>query len=195
MNCFIGLTICKLLPGFPLRWLADKLLPHCRRARRDYRTASTILKPILAERYAEIAAAPREGRTPNLPDDAIEWFRNASKGRQYNEVDLQLGLAVAAMHTTSDLVSQSILNLCAHPEVVAPLREEAISVLKQYGWQKVALTELRLLDSFLKETQRMKPINMCKLSGHDRKFVSTDNCAISFLASSRHSGRRAAQWC
>jgi cytochrome P450 len=71
-----------------------------------------------------------------------------------------LGLSIAAIHTTSDLVGQAVLNLGAHPEMIEPLRKEAIEVLQKNGWKKVALTELYLLDSFLKETQRMKPIAM-----------------------------------
>ncbi|MGY6405675.1 cytochrome P450, partial [Vibrio parahaemolyticus] len=69
-------------------------------------------------------------------------------------------LTNAAIHTTSDLIGQSILNLCKYPDVIPHLREEVIQVLQKYGWQKVALTEVRLLDSFLKETQRFKPVGM-----------------------------------
>lgn len=119
-----------------------------------------MLQPTLDERHKEIAAAEREGRKPQLPDDSIEWFRNASHGRCYDEVDIQMGLAVAAIHTTSDLLVQALLNLGARPELLQPLREEAIAVLRQHGLQKTALYELRLLDSFFKETQRLKPISM-----------------------------------
>lgn len=132
----------------------------CRQAQRDYKAGADLLAPVLAEREAEIEMAQRQARSPELPDDAIEWFRASAKGRVYNEVDLQMGLAVAAVHTTSDLLTQSLLNLCAHPEYCDQLRQEVVQVLGKYGWQKVALTELRLLDSFLKETQRLKPINM-----------------------------------
>lgn len=115
------------------------------------------------QRHEEISKAKKEGRAPELPDDAIEWFRNAAHGRPYNESDLQLGLAIAAIHTTSDLLCQAVLNLCAHPEFVEPLRQEVVDVLGKFGLQKVALTELRLLDSFFKETQRLKPIGMASM--------------------------------
>lgn len=128
--------------------------------RRDHRKAAAIIAPEIKRRHEEIAAAKREGRTPDLPDDSIEWMRSASHGRKYHEVNMQLGLAIAAIHTTSDLLTQAMLNLCAHPEAVVPLRQEVLDVLGKYGWQKVALTELRLLDSFFKETQRLKPVGM-----------------------------------
>lgn len=54
--------------------------------------------------------------------------------------------------------------------MVEPLRTEAIAVLKEYGLQKIALTELRILDSFLKETQRLKPVGMASM----RRFATED---------------------
>lgn len=161
VNCFTAIAICRLVPS-PLRWLAERLLPICRKVRADRRAGAELLAPILAERNQEIEAAEREGREPNLPDDSIEWYRKAAKGRPYNDIDLQIGLSMAAIHTTSDLLGQGLLNLCVHPEMMEPLRNEAVEVLSKFGWKKVALIELHLLDSFLKETQRMKPITMSK---------------------------------
>lgn len=131
--------------------------------RRDYRQAVAILAPEFKARDREVAAAKQEGRNPDLPDDAIEWFRSAAHGRTYDESNLQVALAVAAIHTTSDLLTQAMLNLCSHPEIVEPLRQEIVDVLSKFGLQKVALTELRLLDSFFKETQRLKPIGMSSM--------------------------------
>jgi hypothetical protein len=159
VNTMIAIAICKFVPSF-IRPAVVQWLPLCRKVRRDYATCSSILKPVLEEREREIASAEQEGRKPDLPDDSIEWFRSASRGREYRQIDIQISLQVAAIHTTSDLLCQALLNLCAHPELVAPLREEVKDVLGKYGWQKVALTELRLLDSFFKETQRLKPISM-----------------------------------
>lgn len=161
VNFFGGITVVKAYPG-PLRWFAEKTLPICRNVRRDYNQAGKILAPVFKQRDAEIAAAKRENREPNLPDDSIEWFRKAARGRPYGELDVQLGISMAAIHTTSDLLGQTIFNLCAHPELIEPLREEAIVTLKKHGWEKTGLAEMNLLDSVFKETQRMKPISMSK---------------------------------
>lgn len=146
----------------PVRWPVERVLPICRTVRRDRAAAARILAPILAERKAEIEAAKREGREPCLPDDSIEWFRKSSRGRPYNDSDLQLELTFVTYITTSDLLGQALLNLGAHPEMVEPLRNEAVEVLKKHGWKKIALTELYILDSFLKETQRLKPFDISK---------------------------------
>ena len=51
------------------------------------------------------------------------------------DVETQIGLSLAAIHTTSDLITQSVVNLCKYPEVIPALREEALDVLSKYGWQ------------------------------------------------------------
>jgi hypothetical protein len=177
VSIFTAVTICKMVPP-PFRWFAERVLPICRKVRSDRRKGAKLLAPILAERAAEIAAAKKEGRAPNLPDDSIEWLRNSAKGRKYDVSMLQLGLAMAAIHTTSDLLGQALLNLGAHPEMIEPMRNEAIEVLRTHGWSKVALTELRIMDSFFKETQRMKPISMCTYLNHKAKLELIESNSI-----------------
>ncbi|USW55910.1 Putative cytochrome P450 [Septoria linicola] len=162
VNLFMAIGVTKVFHP-AIRPVIDLISPLNRKCRRDHTRAAAILKPVLEAREKEINAAEKEDRSPELPDDSIEWFRNAAHGRAYQDTDLQLALAIAAIHTSSDLLCQAILNFCAHSDIQTPLRQEAVDVLKKYGLQKVALTELRLLDSFFKETQRLKPINMASM--------------------------------
>lgn len=159
VNLFTAIRATKYFHPL-LRPLVDLFAPLNRQVRRDQAVVATILEPILQQRYEEILLAEREGREPNLPDDSIEWFRKSSNGRPYPEVFIQLGLAQVAIQTTSSQLTQCLLNLCAHPEYVEPLRQEALEVLSKNGLRKPALTDLQLLDSFLKETQRLKPESM-----------------------------------
>ncbi|XP_044717952.1 cytochrome p450 domain-containing protein [Hirsutella rhossiliensis] len=59
---------------------------------------------------------------------------------------------------------------CDHPELIEPLREEIIAVLSQSGWSKRSLYSLKLMDSVLKESQRMKPISVASM----RRFTTAD---------------------
>jgi hypothetical protein len=54
---------------------------------------------------------------------------------------------MAAMHTTSEALTQAVLDCCRHPEVVQPLREKVIRVIGEEGWSKTGLYKLRLMDS------------------------------------------------
>lgn len=48
--------------------------------------------------------------------------------------------------------------LARHPDMFQPLRDEIVEVLGRDGLKKTALYNLKLMDSFIKECQRLKPI-------------------------------------
>jgi len=145
------------------RPFVDLVSPLNRRVRKDQAAAAAVLQPVLRDRQKEIRAAQEQCREPNLPNDSIEWFRSAANGRSYPDIWIQLGLTQVAIQTTSDLMCQCVLNLCAHPQYVVSLREEAVKILGEHGLRKEGLAELRLLDSFIKETQRLKPVSMTSM--------------------------------
>jgi hypothetical protein len=60
--------------------------------------------------------------------------------------------------------TNSMLNLAARPECVAPLREELQEVIASEGWTKTSLTKLRKMDSFLKESERTTGSGACATS-------------------------------
>lgn len=64
-------------------------------------------------------------------------------------------MGLVAVHTTAENTTQAVLQLCESTELVEPLRQEVIKVLSEDGWAKTTLSKLRLMDSFLKEVQRM----------------------------------------
>lgn len=79
---------------------------------------------------------------------------DASKGRPYDAATAQLGLSFTAIHSTTEMVSGLISDLCAHPEYFEPLRAEIVSILGDKDWSKKGLHDLKLMDSAMKESQR-----------------------------------------
>ncbi|GLA86353.1 hypothetical protein AtubIFM56815_010614 [Aspergillus tubingensis] len=96
--------------------------------------------------------------TEPLADETSVAFEKAAKGRPYDPVGAQLILSVGAIHTTSDLTCQTMTHLAQNPEIVEPLRKEIVDTLQQHGWKKVALYNMKLLDSVIRESQRLKPV-------------------------------------
>jgi cytochrome P450 len=84
--------------------------------------------------------------------------------QQKNYAAAQLTLSMAAIHTTTEGLTQALLDLCIRPEFVRPLREEVIKVVGEEGWTKQAIYKLRLMDSFLKESQRFHPPNFLSMN-------------------------------
>lgn len=108
------------------------------------------------------------GLKPPKTADTIGWMYEIARERreQKNYVSGQLSLTLAAIHTTTEAMTQAMLDLCEHPEVAQSIREEVIRVIGSEGWSKTALYKLRLMDSFLKESQRVHPPNISKHSPH-----------------------------
>jgi cytochrome P450 len=132
-------------------------LPRCRRLRAQVRAARRIMEPVLEKRRQLRRRLQAEGKQISAIDDAIEWFDRAAKGRPYDPVSAQLILSVAAIHTTADLTCQTLIHLAQNPEICEPLRREIVDTLL-HGWKKTALYNMKLLDSVIRESQRLKPI-------------------------------------
>ena len=66
-----------------------------------------------------------------------------------------------------DSLAETLLNLSQYPEVLQELREEIVAVLRaEGGMTKAALYNLKLMDSVVKESQRMRPILLGKFCSH-----------------------------
>lgn len=162
VNAFLAAYKLRLYPKL-LRPVVHWFLPECRLLRRQYAQARDVIEPVIKERQEEKRKAVEAGLPVPVYDDAIDWAQEESAKTPYEPATFQLALAAAAVHTTTDLISQTIVELLTHPELIQPLRDEIIEVLRIHGWTKAGLYNLKLMDSILKETQRVKPINMVSM--------------------------------
>lgn len=93
-----------------------------------------------------------------------QWLQTAlraSKLTRYTVADFQLGLSLAAIHTTTELLTHALLDIvAAGPHLINDLRKEIISVFGESSpdgplFTKTRLYSMRLLDSAIKESQRV----------------------------------------
>ncbi|KAL8343546.1 hypothetical protein RB601_004247 [Gaeumannomyces tritici] len=138
----------------PLVYLSD---PGCTTMRNMLARASCVVDSIVASRRKERQECHARGISTPVYNDAIQWAESEAAGVYYNPTDVQLGLSFAAIHTTSDLLTQTLIWLAQGPEAVEALRVEMLEVLPVSGWKKSSLYNLKLLDSAIKEAQRLKP--------------------------------------
>ncbi|KAL8728454.1 MAG: hypothetical protein Q9181_005341 [Wetmoreana brouardii] len=119
---------------------------------------------LLCPFITELQAAEKPIATPESdgPPPLLHWM--AKNGRKENERDpvniarRQIFLGLGSIHTTASAANHAILDLCAHPEVVEPLRQEIAEVMNGNDHlEKQDLAKLWRLDSFLSESQRMNP--------------------------------------
>jgi cytochrome P450 monooxygenase 1 len=150
------LAACHALCVWPrfLQPLVHWFLPGCRRVRAHLREARNIIQPLVDKKRAEITTSMKPS------DNLVRWMDEISRGRQFDAVHSLIATSIAAIHTTSDLFSQLLIDLCKEPELIDSLRKEVIMVITSEGWKRSALQHLKLMDSVLKESQRLKPALM-----------------------------------
>jgi cytochrome P450 len=157
INAFTAAQELRLLPEF-LRPFAVRYLPTSRKAQGQLKQARKIINPVLKERRA----AERAGKGVEY-HDAIQWLEDTSKGRPYDPAAAQLALSAAAIHTTTDLFTQTLLDICGREDLIREMREEIVAVVQAEGWKKTTLYKLKLMDSVIKECQRLKPMAIGEL--------------------------------
>lgn len=161
VDTFMASNLLRLCPGL-LRPVVYWFIPTCTRLRKEVRDAKRLILPEVERRRKRAEQALAAGEKPPKAADTIGWMVEMSKGRQVDYVAGQLSLTTAAIHTTAETTSKCIYQLCDNPEIVQPLREEMIQVLREDGWSKTSLYKMKLLDSFLKEVQRINGLATSK---------------------------------
>ncbi|KAL2867451.1 cytochrome P450 [Aspergillus lucknowensis] len=162
----------------PLVPIVHWFLPSCRALRACVRAGRPFVERVLAARREEQRRNPNQGKDEKQREreksiNALSWIDGVAgeTGTRYDATLTQLRLAYAAVHTTSDLMTKVVAAICEHEELVGPLREEIVAVIKEHGWTEAALAKMVLLDSVLKETQRLEPLASMTLSRIAREPV------------------------
>ncbi|KAI1758310.1 cytochrome P450 monooxygenase [Xylaria castorea] len=143
-----------------LRPYIGRLFPECRRVNDYFGRSRKVMDPLLKKRREMKQAALAAGQPAPVFNDALEWIEQESKALNsgYDPVEFQLILSTVAISTTADLLQITLVELIQHPESMQAVRDEIIHVLRQEGWKKSSLYNMKLLDSVIKETQRIQPI-------------------------------------
>ncbi|KAF7536103.1 hypothetical protein G7054_g4850 [Neopestalotiopsis clavispora] len=160
MDLFITSYIMRMAPPI-LRPIAYWFIPQARAIRKAVKDAHDIIDPEVARRKKAIDAALAAGEKPPKTADALGWMYESAKRRNV-EVEYSnssMAMAMAAIHTTTETLSQALLDICQYPDVADQLREEVVNVVGENGWAKTSLYKLKLMDSFLKEGQRIHPMS------------------------------------
>ncbi|KLU88223.1 hypothetical protein MAPG_07210 [Magnaporthiopsis poae ATCC 64411] len=149
-------------------------LPQCMSSRAMKKRARKIVEPLVAKRRQERQEAIAKNMPPPVHNDAIEWGDLEADPSSYDPTNFQMMLSFAAIHTTSTLLGQTLVKLAERPDYVQALRDEMIAVLPDGGWTKLTLYKLKLLDSAIKEVQRLWPGSKAGLMRGASKDVVLD---------------------
>nr|QPP19369.1 PenF [Penicillium steckii] len=145
------------------RFIRPLLAPFMLRRLKRYRAiARRLLQPVLDK----IVEDMKNGQTKNKKagGDLMRYILN-----HYNDEPVmehlardQLNASFAAMHTTTICITQTMFDMAARPEYIAPLREELASIMETDGaldgrLHKQSMVKLAKMDSVVRESQRTNP--------------------------------------
>lgn len=160
-----------------LRGIVAPFVKEVKSLKHFKKRGSDLLKPILdAQGVKERSEKLVSGDNIDEQGTMISWIlKHSNENERYDPLKLannQMGLSMAAIHTTSMATTAAIYDLAAHPEYIQPLRDEIQQVIDEDGkdvdgdgmmkLKKSSMPKLWKLDSFLKESQRFTPPGLRK---------------------------------
>lgn len=163
VDSFVAVRMLRYWPPF-LQPLAYWLSPQCRKLRNKFAMASELLRPLEESHLRRKRKALEAGLAMPEPQDTVGMMLDATEGQGIDIPCGQLFLTAASLHTTTELVTQTIFELAGKPHLIDALRQEVTSVVGGPGITKASLYQLKLMDSLLKEVQRLHPMDVCMCS-------------------------------
>ncbi|KAK5957437.1 hypothetical protein OHC33_001811 [Knufia fluminis] len=151
-------------------WIRNIIAPFTkciRDVRANQKLTEDIVRPRVEERV-ELLQNLKSGKAK--PDDPLQWLMNNTPEKATDiafQAKQQLGLSLASIHTTGNLLTQCFLDLAAYSEYQQILRKEILEVLEEQGSNNITkqtITKLRKLDSFVREVQRFAPSSLVSVN-------------------------------
>ncbi|KAF9888074.1 hypothetical protein FE257_009339 [Aspergillus nanangensis] len=155
IDAFVTARDLRLWPSITHR-IVHWFLPSAKRLRKHTTVATGIIQAEIRKRDLIRQGKLPEEDPPRTHADALDWFREVARGRPYDETTIQIGLSLAAIHTTSNLITNVMYDLTAYPQYIQPLRDEIKAIVAEDGMlKKTSLTKMKMMDSVMKESQRV----------------------------------------
>ncbi|KAK4203155.1 putative cytochrome P450 E-class, group IV, partial [Triangularia verruculosa] len=153
MSYFMAVYDLHAYPAWS-RPIVHWFLPNAKACRKIVPQARSIINNVLDKRNQEAEAAKRAGKRAPEYNDTLAWSQAAANGT-IEPGDLQLSLAMAALFTTTEMFRAILIDIARHSEFLESLKKEISEQISTHGISVAATNNMVLLDSFMKESQRL----------------------------------------
>lgn len=154
-------------PAF-LRWFAPYLNPDARAMLRLRERAREILRPVYKDAFVNAGSKS---------EHSVQWLLDASvndKPSLDQVTDDQLLLSIAAVHTTATSLYFAVLDLVKNSKWQQKIMKDVNKSSAQDSQilDATAIPNIRSLDIFIDESQRLHPINLSTLTIYTLLLIS-----------------------
>jgi len=136
--------------------------------------ARELLAPVLQSRVDATEELKSKGvekyKGPRKYEDGVQWLLDAHTAHGKILIPDQLAqdlfvIMTASIHSTTGACLGVLFDMLEHQDTLSDITHEIVEVqrkLERGIWTRKALGELRLLDSFMRESSRMHALTQCK---------------------------------
>ena len=143
----------RAFPKWAKRWVAP-FLPNCRKLQSLYKHINKLLEP-LKEKLDQ--QPPGEDSK-----DPLSFLYQKTGGRLDELASMLIALCLVSYDGGGELFTHVLHSVFTNSQLVNDLRAEIVTVIGKEGFNKNTLQNLVLMDSVLKEVQRMHPESVRK---------------------------------
>lgn len=160
-------------PGW-LYWLSQYTNDGVKTMWKHRARGRELLAPVLQSRIDATEELKAKGfknlKGPRKYEDGVQWLLDAhtAHGKTLTPDQLAQDLFVimtASIHSTSGAGLAMLFDMLEHPDALSDITDEIMEVqskLQGGVWTRKALGDLRLLDSFMRESARVHSLTQCK---------------------------------
>ncbi|KAF6746166.1 cytochrome P450 [Ephemerocybe angulata] len=151
----MSFVLCATPP--PLRDLVDRLVSPIPK---KFERIRGYLQPIIDARRAE---KEKLGAEYEPHPDMLSWLIDLAEqhGRDDRDIILRMmSTNFGVIHTASMNFQHAFYSLLSMPQYMEELRAEVVQCIDEHGWSKTAVDNMKLMDGFIKESQRLNIIGI-----------------------------------
>ncbi|OQE02539.1 hypothetical protein PENSOL_c002G05991 [Penicillium solitum] len=138
----------RAFPRWAKRWVAP-FLPNCRKLQSLFKRINTLLEPLKEKLDAQ--SLEIDSKNP------LSFLHEKMEGRSDELASMLIALCLVSYDGGGELFTHVLHSVFTNDQLIKDLRSEIVNVVGKEGFNKNTLQGLVLMDSVLKEAQRMHP--------------------------------------
>lgn len=143
----------RAFPKWAKRFVAP-FLPNCRKLQTLLEHINTLLKPLKEKLDGQILETD--------PKNPLSFLHQKLDGQLDELASMLIALCLVSYDGGAELFTHVLHSVFRNDQLISDLRSEIVNVVGKEGFNRNTLQNLVLMDSVLKETQRMHPESVRK---------------------------------